>query len=154
MIDMEELRRVQRERDAKVDWRKQPRGGDFEIVNEYESAGIRASTSRSQDKVRLAGLLDCRYIEVRDHFVYFYWDAVDAEANWRQDGCECEDGPHYPGPMVGHPPEECATTKPAEDVYDFWDETGSYCPWVRCEKDHPDAVRFRWGEYVPSKVPR
>lgn len=138
-----------------IDWRKEPPRGAYELCQEDDGAGDPtmwpASDNYNRDRKRMAAALGCDYIDVRMKTVWRVWDAETSEAEWREDNCECEDGPHYTGPLIKAstgepiPPEACATTKPAESLNDFWDEGGRYCPWHQCKPDTPGAVKFRMG---------
>lgn len=144
---------------TKIDWRKEPTPGHFEMTQDgdFEPTIFPASDSYNRDRASMAAALDCEYIEVRMETYWMVWAPEEAEARWRQDRCECEDGPHYPGRLFSSEtgeeiaPEECATTKPAEDIWDFWDEGGYYCPWSRCKASTPGAVKFRRGEIRPPE---
>lgn len=121
----------------KIDWRKEPT--DFEMVNE-DSALVPATDSRGKDRAYLASLLDCEFTEIRSMTtVYMAWDAEEAERQWRADLCECP-------PEIDCDGTDCKTVPPARDVWDFWDESGTYCPWAAVEKDNRYAVAFRLGE--------
>jgi hypothetical protein len=137
-----------------IDWRKEPRPGDRYMTQpdyQWEPTIWPATESYAKDKASMASALDCNFTEVRMETYCMAYDPETAEAEWRQDRCECEDGPHWTAPSynvggeVTAPPQECATTKPAEDLTDFWDEDGQFCPWVRVSASHPDAVKFRRG---------
>jgi hypothetical protein len=139
---------------TKHDWRRSPLPGHHYMTQpdyDWEPTIIPASESYAKDKARLRWALDCEFTEVRMATEYKVWDPETAEAEWRSENCECEDGPHWTAPSynadgeVTKPPEECATTKAAESVEDFWDEGGYYCPWVTVDRKHPDAVKFRRG---------
>lgn len=145
---------------TKHDWRKAPRPYDHYMTQpdyEWEPTIFPASESYGKDKAAMRSALDCDFTEVRMVTEYKAWDPETAEAEWRQDRCECEDGPHWTAPSynaageITKPPEECATTKPAEALDDFWDEGGSYCPWVSVKSTHPDAVKFRCGHIAQPK---
>lgn len=126
---------------AKHNWRESPPGDAFEMVNDGGPAFTLASDSRGRDKRTLAYLLDCEFTEVRMTTVYLLWEPEEAEREWRESRCECEE-PHYGDTDFAG----CESTKPAEDVWDFWDETGSYCPWAGARRTTPGAVAFRRGE--------
>lgn len=84
----------------------------------------------------MARELEIGLIEVRMKTVWMRWAAVEAEEEWRRDYCGCENGPC-------DDLSKCETTKPAEDLYDFWDEDGYYCPWAHCKPTDEGAVKFR-----------
>lgn len=139
-----------------VDWRKEPPSWAFDMCAEndaaFEPTMWPATDNYNRDRKRMVAALGCDYIEVRMQTVWRVWDPETSEAEWRQDNCECEDGPHYTGPLIktstgeAVPPEECATTKPAKALDDFWDEQGIYCPWHSCKPSTPGAVKFRLGK--------
>ena len=62
--------------------------------------------------------------------------------------CTCETKDHLPCKTV----EECKTAEPVNDLWDFWDEDGWFCPWKRCPASAPGAVKFRCG-YIRSPSP-
>lgn len=132
-------------------WRDAPRPGDKYMHQGDESVEsiIPASGSYNKDKARLAALMDEDYSVIRVETYWMQWAPEEAEAEWRTDNCECEDedAPHYTSRLynqageVTQEPQECATTKPAEEVWDFWED--GYCPWQRCGRNTKDAVKFR-----------
>lgn len=142
-----------------VDWRKEPPGYAFDMCAENDAASDPtmwpASEDYNHDRLKMARALGCDYIEVRMSTEWRVWDPETSEAEWRQDNCECEDGPHYPAALIktetgeAIPPEKCATTKAATCLDDFWDEQGIYCPWHHCKASLPGAVKFRLGRAAP-----
>lgn len=148
---------------VKRDWRKEPSPGHFEMTQpdyEAEPTILPATENYGKDKASMWRALECNFTEVRMETYWMVWDPETAEAEWRQEHCECQDGPHWTAPsynadgQVTKPPEECATTKPAESVWDFWDEDGYYCPWSRCKSTTPGAVKFRRGFIAqPQETP-
>lgn len=136
------------------DWRKEPPTYAFEMSGPdeaYDATQWPATADYNRDRLRMARALDVEYIEVGMKTIWLVWAPEEAEARWRQDHCECEDGPHYPGLLLNSetgepiPPEACATTSPAASLESFWDEDGYYCPWTECKPSTPGAVKFRRG---------
>lgn len=110
------------------------------VANEWdgEPSIFQATESYTRDKMVMGNALGIDYAQVRMETVYLVWAPLDAEADWREDRCECEE-PHYRENDF----EGCETTKPAEQLEDFWDEGGSYCPWVPVKRSVSGAVKFR-----------
>lgn len=120
---------------ATVDWRKEPRACNFEMLaspEDFEPTLWPASDNYNADRARMAVALGCDYIEVRMETYWMVWAPEEAEARWRED---------------------YGITKPAKSLEDFWDERGFYCPWKRCDRKTPGAVKFREGR-VALAVPQ
>jgi hypothetical protein len=133
---------------GQVDWRKEPPPDSFEMVQDdgMEPTIFPASAGYNRDKAAMASALDCEYIEVRMETYWMQWAAVDAEEEWRRERCECENPVGGTDEWCCEPITECPTSKPAESVWDFWDERGTYCPWIRCKSSTPGGIKFRRGE--------
>jgi len=139
-------------KDAAQKWREEPPSMAYELMNEEGgTAQIKATDDRERDEEALADMFGMHRDELPETDVqYFAWDPETAEAEWRQANCECEgDESHWTAPSynaegkITSPPEECVTTSPATKIWDFWDELGTYCPWVSVKADHKNAVAFR-----------
>jgi hypothetical protein len=130
-----------------IDWRKEPPGSAFEMSQEgdYEPTIFLASDSYNRDRRLMANQMDLEYVEVRMETVWYRWRAVDAEEEWRRERCECEHPVGGDDNWCCDPITECRTTEPAESVWDFWDEFGTYCPWESCKRTDEGAVKFRKG---------
>jgi hypothetical protein len=134
---------------TKRDWRREPGPSEYEMTQsayEGEPTIFPAGESYGKDRARMASALDCEFTEVRMETYWMVWDAVTAEAEWRRERCTCEHPAGGDENWCCEPITDCKTTKPAEEVWDFWDESGIHCPWYRCDpKQQPKAVKFRRG---------
>lgn len=96
---------------------------------------VNENWTRGQARAYMAGALDCHFTEVGVSRLPMVWDPLSAARDYRESRCECDVKTE----------EECSCPWPG--LTDFWDESGSYCPWQPVEDGTPGAVVFWHGEY-------
>lgn len=84
----------------------------------------------------------CSFTEVKSlKKIKKVWDPLSAAEEYREERCDDSLSPCDAfDPETGMPtgkPHSCSWPK---DVHDFWDESGTYCPWRDARKDDPPEM--------------